>query len=62
MRPGITPGVRVGEWSSVLLPLFTALGLALCLLTYRRKQQLAPESEPGEPALVGATEEKASRD
>ena len=62
LRPGITPGVRLGGWLSVLLPLLTALGLALCLLTYRRQQQLAPESEPAEPALVGATEEKDPRD
>lgn len=62
LRPGITPGVRLGGWLSVLLPLVTALGLALCLLTYRRKQRLAPATEPVEPTMVGATEEKASRD
>jgi apolipoprotein N-acyltransferase len=62
LRPGVTPGVRLGGWLSLLLPLITALGLALRLLTYRRSKRLAPASESREPAFVGATEEKASSD
>ncbi len=60
LRPGVTAGVRLGGWLSVLLPVITALGLALRVFTYRRNKRLAPASEPPEPALVGATEEKAS--
>ena len=44
LRPGVTPGVRLGEWLSVLLPLLTALGLALRVFTYRRSQRLAPDA------------------
>ena len=62
LRPGVTPGVRLGAWFSVLLPLLTGLGLALRAFTYRRSQRIAPASEPAVPELAGALEEKASRD
>ena len=39
LRPGVTPGVRVGGWLALLLPLLTALGLGLRALTYRRSQR-----------------------
>jgi len=62
LRPGVTPGVQLGQWLGVLLPLLTVVGIALRVVTYRRDKR--PASTPGtaEPALVGATEEKASRD
>jgi apolipoprotein N-acyltransferase len=61
LRPGVTPGVRLGQWFAVLLPLFTGLGLVLRGVTYRRKR---PDSapEPAAPALVGATDQKAISD
>jgi apolipoprotein N-acyltransferase len=62
LLPGVTPGVRLGQWLSVLLPLLTAVGLAWRLVTYRRSQRPAPDPETGAPAPEGATEEKASRD
>jgi apolipoprotein N-acyltransferase len=62
LLPGVTPGIRVGAWLTVLFPLLTALGLALRVVTYRRKQQPARTPEIAEPALVGATDERASRD
>jgi apolipoprotein N-acyltransferase len=61
LRPGVTPGIRLGRWVAVLLPLVTALGLALRLVTYRRERRPAPEPAPAEPVLTGP-DEKASRD
>jgi apolipoprotein N-acyltransferase len=61
LRPGVTPGVRLGQWLAVLLPLVTAVGLALRLVTYRRERRPALEPAPAEPVLTGP-DEKASRD
>jgi len=57
----VTPGVRLGQWLAVLLPLVTAVGLALRLVTYRRERRPALEPAPAEPVLTGP-DEKASRD
>jgi apolipoprotein N-acyltransferase len=51
LRPGVTPGVRLGGWLSVGLPLVTVAGLAVRGVTYRRERR---------PVATGATEEKAS--
>jgi apolipoprotein N-acyltransferase len=61
LRPGVTPGLRLGQWLAVLLPLVTAVGLALRLVTYRRERRPALEPAPAEPVLTGP-DEKASRD
>ena len=61
LRPGVTPGVRVGQWLAVLLPLLTAAGLVLRVVTYRRERRTAAEPAPAEPVLTGP-DEKASRD
>lgn len=63
LRPGVTPGVRIGGWLMVLLPLAAAVGLVLCLVTYRRERRPGASTSPSEaeePAAVGETEEKAS--
>lgn len=51
LRPGVTPGVRLGGWLAVGLPLATVVGLGLALVTYRRERR---------PVEAGVTEEKAS--
>jgi len=58
LLPGVTPGIRVGGWLGVLLPLAAAAGLLLRALTYRRvrSQTAAPAASP-EPALAGGTQE-----
>jgi apolipoprotein N-acyltransferase len=61
LRPGVTPGVRLGQWLAVLLPLVTAVGLGLRLVAYRRERRPAPPPAPAEPVLT-APDEKASRD
>ena len=61
LRPGVTPGVRLGGWLAVLLPLLTAVGLVLRVVTYRRERRPAPDPAPAEPVLTG-TDEKVSRD
>ena len=48
-------------WLAVLLPLLTAVGLVLRVVTYRRERRPAPDPAPAEPVLTG-TDEKASRD
>jgi apolipoprotein N-acyltransferase len=59
LRHGVTPGVRVGGWLGILLPLATAAGLLLRVLTYRRqRRQAAAAAAPAEPALVGGPDEK----
>jgi apolipoprotein N-acyltransferase len=59
LRTGTTPGVRVGGWLGILLPLATAAGLLLRVLTYRRKRrQAAAAATPAEPALVGGPDER----
>jgi apolipoprotein N-acyltransferase len=62
LRPGVTPGVRLGRWLGILFPLATAVGLALRVVTYRRMQRPEPVPESEAPALVGATDEEAIRD
>jgi apolipoprotein N-acyltransferase len=59
LRPGTTPGVRLGGWLAYLLPIGTALGLLLRVVTYRRERRPGPPPEPAEPAPAGATEENA---
>ena len=61
LRTGVTPGVRLGQWLAVLLPLLTAVGLVLRVVTYRRERRTVAESAPLEPVLTGP-DEKASRD
>lgn len=53
LRPGVTPGVRVGGWLQVLLPLVAGLGLVLSLVPYRRRRPATSRPEPAEPALLG---------
>jgi apolipoprotein N-acyltransferase len=60
LRPGITPGVRLGRWLAVGLPLVAGLGLLLRLVTYRRERRSGAPQEPETPAPALETEEKAS--
>jgi len=46
LTDALTPAVRIGPWSGRLAVLLTGLGVALCLLTYRRRGQ--QDADPGE--------------
>ena len=60
LRPGVTPGVRLGGWLSVVLPVTAGLGLVLRVVTYRRERRPGPPPGPAEPVTAGATEENAT--
>lgn len=46
-RPGLTPGIRVGESFQVLGPVLTAFGLLLALLLERRARHARDDRHPG---------------
>jgi apolipoprotein N-acyltransferase len=46
LTDALTPAMRIGTWSSRVAVLLTGLGIALCLLPYRRREQ--QDADPGE--------------
>jgi len=60
LRPGVTPGVRLGGWLAVALPLVAGLGLLLRVVTYRRERRSGAARDPEVAAPAVETEEKAS--
>jgi len=48
LTDALTPAVRIGSWSGRMAVLLTAVGIALCLLPYRRRGQ--QDADSGEDA------------